>query len=174
MRACFLLWVFFGAAVPWAIATAGCEVDAEEARRVLAALRSQPRACGSVHRPAAAPLRWQPVLDLSARRHADALAALDRLSHVGAGGTSLRARLREVGYVMRVSAENLAGGPETLDEALAQWLASPAHCENLMAADLQEFGLACAAHPDSQRRYWVLQLAAPAGGQAPAPAGDRP
>ncbi len=67
---------------------------------------------------------------------------------------------------MQVSAENLAGGPETLDEVLAQWLASPAHCEHLMAADLQEFGLACAAHPDSQRRYWVLQLATPAGGPA--------
>lgn len=132
----------------------------------LNALRGQARACGSVRWPAAAPLRWQPLLAASARRHAVELAGQDRLSHVGAGGTSLRARLREAGYVMQVSAENLAGGPETLDEVLAQWLASPAHCEHLMAADLQEFGLACAAHPDSQRRYWVLQLATPAGGPA--------
>lgn len=143
-----------------------CTPPADVVQAALNALRSQSRGCGASTWPAVAPLRWQPLLDASARRHAGELAAQDRLSHAGAGGASLRARLREAGYVMQVSAENLAGGPETLDEVLAHWLASPAHCEHLMAADLQEFGLACAAHPHSQRRYWVLQLATPAGGSA--------
>jgi uncharacterized protein YkwD len=64
---------------------------------------------------------------------------------------------------MRVSGENLAGGPQTLDEALAQWLASPTHCENLMAAEFEDFGLACVASRGRLQRYWVLQMAAPAG-----------
>lgn len=141
----------------------GCPVDVEAAQRTLNALRAQAQTCGARQWPAVQPLRGHPALAESARRYAAELATLDRLDHVGTHGATLRTRLREVGYAMRVSGENLAGGPETLEEALAQWLASPAHCENLMAADFDEFGLACVAGPGRLQRYWVLQLAAPAG-----------
>lgn len=106
------------------------------------------------------------MLMASARRYAQELAARDRIDHLGAAGSSLRARLREGGYAMRTAGENLAGGPETLDEAMAQWLASPAHCENLMLAEFQEFGLACVSGPGRYKHYWVLHLAAPVAGQA--------
>ena len=82
-------------------------------------------------------------------------------ARLAATGSSLRTRLRAAGYAMKLSGENLAGGPETLDEALAQWLDSPAHCENLMLAEFQEFGLACVPGPGRFQRYWVLHLATP-------------
>lgn len=142
-----------------AVGSADCQPEPETATRALNAVRAQAQACG-VPVP---PLRWQALLDASAQRYAQELAALDRLDHVGASGATLRTRLREAGYLMRVSGENLAGGPERLDEALALWLASPAHCENLMGADFEEFGLACVSGPGKLQRYWVLQLATPAG-----------
>lgn len=128
----------------------------------LQALRAQPRRCGDRLWPAAPPLAAEAHLAAAARRYAEELARRDRIDHVGEAGASLRRRLHEAGYVLRQAAENLAGGPESLDEALAQWLASPTHCENLMAAEFQEFGLACATGPGHLQRYWVLQLAEPA------------
>jgi len=140
----------------------GCEgVDAEASVRAVNALRGQARQCGERTLPAAASLRWQATLAGSAQRYAQELARRDRLDHVGEAGASLRMRMREAGYLMRAAGENLAGGPETLDEALAQWLASPTHCENLMGAEFEEFGLACATGPGQLQRYWVLQLGAP-------------
>jgi len=142
-----------------AVGAADCQPDPQAATRALNAVRALAQSCG----PAVPPLRWHALLNASAQRYAQELAARDKLDHVSASGATLRTRLREAGYVMRVSGENLAGGPETLDEALAQWLASPAHCENLMGADFEEFALACVSGPGKLQRYWVLQLAAPAG-----------
>ncbi|RZL35943.1 MAG: CAP domain-containing protein [Rubrivivax sp.] len=141
-----------------AVLAADCQPDAETATRALNAVRAQAQSCGA----AAPALRWHALLGASAHRHALELADRDRLDHVSASGATLRTRLREAGYAMRVSGENLAGGPVTLDEALAQWLASAGHCQNLMLADFQEFGLACVTGPGKLQRYWVLQLAAPA------------
>lgn len=145
-----------------AVAQEGCQPKAAAVLAAINAFRSQPQACGEHVWPAVAALRASPVLGQSARRYAVELAGRDRVDHVGAAGSSLRTRLREAGYLMRSAGENLAGGPETLDEAMAQWLASPAHCENLMAAEFQEFGLACVVGPGKFQRYWVLHMAAPA------------
>lgn len=157
MRAGLLPLLLFSSLVA---ADPGCEPGVDAAVAALNAVRAQARQCGERSWPAVAPLRPHALLADSARRYAVELAARDRLDH--AAGASLRTRLREAGYAMRVSGENLAGGPETLDEALAQWLASPAHCENLMLSDFQDFGLACESGPGKLQRYWVLHLAAPA------------
>jgi uncharacterized protein YkwD len=165
-----LLSLLMGLACMGAAAADGaCMRDEALAVRALNALRAQAQTCGGRLWPAASALRWQATLGNSARRYAQELAAQDRLDHIGADGATLRTRLREAGYVMRMSGENLAGGPETLDEVLALWLASPAHCENLMAADFQEFGLACVSGPGRLQRYWVLQLASPVAPRPGAP-----
>lgn len=137
-----------------------CQPDTASTLAALNALRAQPRQCGALLRPAVPALRAEALLGDSARRYAVELARRDRIDHVGEASASLRSRLRDAGYAMRVAGENLAGGPDTLDEALAQWLASPAHCDNLMAAEFQEFGLACVSGPGRYQRYWVLHLAA--------------
>jgi uncharacterized protein YkwD len=160
MRALSFLLLGLAALAP-AAAQEGCQPKEAAVLAALNAFRAQPQACGERVWPAVAPLRANPLLAESARRYALELARRDRLEHVGAGGTSLRTRLREAGYLIRSAGENLAGGPETLDEAMAQWLASPPHCENLMAPDFQEFGLVCVAGPGKLQRYWVLHMAAP-------------
>lgn len=155
-----LTWAGMAVAEP----VGDCRPDAEAAARLLNATRSHAQVCGGRRWPAAQALRWQGLLEQSSRRYALELAARDRLDHIGASGATLRTRLHETGYVMRVAGENLAGGPESFEEALAQWLASPAHCENLMAADFEDFGLACVTGPGRLQRYWVLQMGAPVEG----------
>ncbi|HEV6963924.1 CAP domain-containing protein [Roseateles sp.] len=160
MRSSLLLCLALAASASVGAAE-GCAVEPEAAVRAVNALRAEGRRCGPRWWPAAPALRWQAQLAESTRRYAEELAQHDRLDHVGEGGANLRTRLLEAGYAMRVAGENLSGGPQALDEALADWLASPPHCENLMAPDFEEFGLACVGGPGRLQRYWVLQLAAP-------------
>ena len=162
MRLLLLMGLALAGSAP-AAPTGDCQPALHASMQALNALRAQPRQCGGALLPAAPALRWQAMLGDSAQRYALELARRDRLDHIGEAGATLRTRLHEAGYVMRVAGENLAGGPETLDEALAQWLASPTHCENLMGPEFQEFGLACVAGSGRLQRYWVLHLAAPAG-----------
>ncbi|HEX2009322.1 MAG TPA: CAP domain-containing protein [Roseateles sp.] len=135
-----------------------CKVTPEAAQRMLSALRAQAHACGLADMPAAGALQWDERLAQSARSYAEELARRGSLSHDGQQARSLRERLRLAGYRMRLAGENLAAGPNTLDEALGQWLASPAHCDNLMAADFEQMGLACAAGAAPYGHYWVLHL----------------
>ncbi len=160
MRACLPLLLVACAAS----AETDCQPDGDAARVALNAVRARAQQCGQALWAAVPPLRADAMLAASTRRYALELAARDSVDHSGAAGTagaSLRVRLRESGYAMRLAGENLAGGPETVEEAFAQWLASQAHCENLMAAEFQDFGLACVNGPGRYQRYWVLHLAAP-------------
>jgi len=125
----------------------------------LNALRAEPRHCGAAARAAALALRWDLRLAAAAEAYAGELAQRDAISHVGSQRRSLRERLSATGYLMSSAGENLAAGPESLDDALQHWLSSPAHCDNLMAPDLPDLGLACAAAPGHYQRFWVLLLA---------------
>ncbi len=137
----------------------------DEAARLeaLNRLRAQAQHCGGQARAAASPLRWQARLQDSALAQAEALAPGDSLSHQGLRGASLRERLHQAGYLMRLSGENLAAGPATVDEALALWLASASHCENLMEPRFRDAALVCLATPGPLQRVWVLHLGRAAG-----------
>jgi uncharacterized protein YkwD len=142
-------------------AAAACQPDAEMALAALNRLRQEARRCGSQDFAAAGPLRWSPLLLDSAQHYAKDLAQRDRIDHVGEAARSLRLRLADAGYAMKSAGENLAGGPETLDEVITTWLASPGHCENLMWPSFSEAGLSCVTGPGQLQRYWVLHLAEP-------------
>lgn len=124
----------------------------------LNALRRQGQLCGSVARPAAPPLRWEPKLARSAQDFATELAQRDVLSHVGVDGSGIRQRFKRSGYLIARAGENLAAGQDDLDEALQSWLASAGHCDNLMQPDFRDVGLACAVGPGAYRQYWVMHL----------------
>ncbi|MDT9000901.1 CAP domain-containing protein [Paucibacter sp. APW11] len=162
---CLLVPAAFGetepaASVPQPVAP-GCPALAPEAvLATLNAVRAMPRQCGPRAFAAAAALRWSAQLAESAGRHVQQLAARNTLSHRGQQAESLRQRLRESGYRLRLGGENLAAGPADADEALAQWLLSPEHCANLMAPAYEEAALACAANNGEYGRFWVLHLGA--------------
>ena len=58
------------------------------------------------------------------------------------------------------AAENLTAGSRTIDQAVARWMASPAHNENLLLPGARRIGLARADSPgEGFERYWALVLA---------------
>jgi uncharacterized protein YkwD len=111
---------------------------------------------------AAQPLAWEPRLAGSAHEQALDLAQHDRVSHIDARQRGFGTRLREAGYAARGAGENLAAGQNNLEDALASWLASPAHCANLMRPEFRDVGLACVQRRGSRyERFWVAHLGAP-------------
>ncbi|MDB5538458.1 MAG: hypothetical protein JWQ89_185 [Devosia sp.] len=108
------------------------------------------------------PLRYNMHLESAARSQANLMAAKDTLSHNL--GVSLRQRVTNAGYEGAVG-ENVAGGQNSLDEAIRGWLASPAHRDTLLSTKFQEFGLAVATVPGNRksvyRTYWAFIAGGP-------------
>lgn len=108
------------------------------------------------------PLRYNVKLEAAARSQANLMAAKDQLSHDL--GVTLRQRVTNAGYDGAVG-ENVAGGQSTLDQAIAGWLASPAHRDTLLSTRFEEFGLAVATVPAGRnskyRVYWAFIAGGP-------------
>lgn len=94
-------------------------------------------------------------LTLAAQGHACGLARRERLSHRGGLGSSLRLRLRRVGYPMALAGENLALGQDSPAQAITGWLGSPGHRANLLMAGAEDFGLGVAIARGG-RLVWVM------------------
>lgn len=97
--------------------------------------------------------------------HAADMAAHNYFEHQDLAGHTPADRVRAVGYQEKLVGENIAYGPQTVEEAVRGWLDSPGHCENLMDARFAEMGVASA--PGRRGRhglYWVQVLAAPRAG----------
>jgi uncharacterized protein YkwD len=90
------------------------------------------------------------------------MAAHHYFEHADLAGQTPADRVRATGYREKLVGENIAYGPQTVDEAVQGWLHSPDHCENLMDPRFAEMGLAFAAGRGSQHGlYWVQVLAEP-------------
>jgi uncharacterized protein YkwD len=132
-----------------------------EVLRLVNAARAQPQRCGSSSMPAARPLQLAPLLSDAARAHAEDMLRYDYFEHTGHDGSSPAERVAATGYHYRIVGENLASGPETPQEAVRGWIASPPHCQNLMDPRFEELGVAFAATRSGEPRiYWVQVFAA--------------
>lgn len=146
-----------------ASAQCGSAPSPEEALRRLNAERMRGVAChGSNGVAVAAPLRWSTGLAAVAAAQADDMAALQHMGHRDRQNRALAARLAAMGYRFSTAVENVAVGYPSLDAVVDAWLASDAHCANLMNATVLELGLACSdGGRDEADRYWTLVLGAP-------------
>lgn len=122
---------------------------------ILAAINSARAANGKP------PLRYNVKLEAAARSQANLMAAKDTLSHDL--GVTLRQRVTTAGYEGAVG-ENVAGGQSTLDQAIAGWLASPAHRDTLLSTKFQEFGLSVATVPVNRKSRYRVYWSFIAGG----------
>ncbi|CAA6827193.1 MAG: Transporter [uncultured Sulfurovum sp.] len=118
---------------------------------------------------AAPALIWNNELYASAYEHSYDLAQSNTFSHYGSGTTFditgsnngkssyFNDRIKANGYTGYKSiGENIAGGQESIQEAVNAWLASPTHCTNLMNANFQEIGVAVATNASSEYGiYWT-------------------
>jgi len=146
----------FGAPTP----AAADNVAADVLQRVNDA-RARPRHCGSMAMSAAPQLRLNDLLSRAAMAHAQDMLRYGYFEHAGHDGSSPAQRVAEAGYSYRLIGENIASGPETPQEVVQGWLASPAHCQNLMDARFADMGVAYAASRSGEPRiYWVQEFAA--------------
>lgn len=138
-------------------------LDAATVVQQLNAARSVARSCGGENYAAAAPLRWNDLLEAVAGAHSEWMQANDTLSHTGSGGSSIGTRVSATGYAWRTVGENLAAGYDDVAAVIAGWLASPPHCKNLMNPAFAETGLALERGTSANRyaTWWTLVLAQP-------------
>ncbi len=141
------------------------ENTSQPSRRELAQLRSDLlRAVNAERRRAGlAPLKADAQLDRIALSHAEYMAVESRLSHEGAGGSSVADRARSVGYPYRRITENVAQGYDTVEAVVAGWMKSPGHRRNILDADVRDLGTGFARGRNVQSegtvipgRYWVM------------------
>lgn len=99
-------------------------------------------------------------LDEVAQAYAERMLSEGFLSHVTADGEKVTERVRTGRCPHRPVGENLAMGPNGVDEVVEQWLESPSHREVLMDARFDELGLGLAMGrgPDGYRVIWVQVL----------------
>lgn len=125
--------------------------------------RAAGASCGSRGSfPSAPPLAWHDRLNAAAYVHSFDMAEHDYFSHTGRDGSSVAERASAAGYAWRAIGENLAGGPRSVAEVVAGWMASDGHCANIMNATFVHIGLACVARSGTTyNRYWTMTLGTP-------------
>ena len=127
--------------------------------------RARGRRCGTRSFPAAAPLTLSRALSVAALAHSEDMAKHHEFEHRGHDGSSPSTRVARAGYgEVAVVGENIAAGAMTPAEVTQGWLASPAHCENIMDPRFTELGLGYAVNLASEELvYWTQDFALPVG-----------
>jgi uncharacterized protein YkwD len=133
--------------------------------------RAQPRWCGRKSFNATAPLKLSARLTDAALTHSLDMATRDYFDHQGRDGSTPASRVTRTGYAWRVVGENIAAGVATPEEAVAGWLQSPAHCENLMDLRFVDMGVAYAVNSkNTSVILWTQVFAAARSGPETHPA----
>ena len=102
------------------------------------------------------------ALGNAALAHSLDMATHDYFEHAGADGSTPAARVTRAGYAWRVVGENLAAGVATAEEAVAGWLQSPPHCQNLMDPRFTDMGVGYMVNPrDRSVIFWTQVFAQP-------------
>lgn len=154
-------WMIFAVPFNPPAAAATGSVDTELLQRINQA-RAESRRCGGKLFPAAPPLQPNVLLRSAAEAHARDMLDHNYFAHEGYDGSNPAQRATAQGYRYRVIGENIASGPTTVAEAVAGWIASPEHCENLMDARFADSGVAFAASTRGPPRiYWVQEFGTP-------------
>jgi uncharacterized protein YkwD len=118
--------------------------------------RSQPRQCGTQAFTATTPLSWNEDLASAANSHTRNMANGNFFDHLDHDGRTPGDRAELAGYIAKNIGENIAAGLDTPRKVVDGWLASPAHCANLMNPQFRELGAAYAMDPKSDAGiYWT-------------------
>jgi uncharacterized protein YkwD len=125
--------------------------------------RATPRTCGNQRFNAAPPLRWNEMLAESSLRHSEDMARYDFFDHINPrDGTHSWDRVERAGYRYSTTGENIAGGQQSPEEAVAGWIKSAGHCANLMNPEYVDMGAAVAVNRSSSLGlYWTQEFGAP-------------
>jgi uncharacterized protein YkwD len=135
---------------------------ASRALQLVNEVRARGTRCGGRTFGPVAPITLSGTLAGVASGHASDMAVHDYFEHEDLAGNSPADRVRAVGYREKLVGENIAYGPESVEEVVQGWLDSPGHCENIMDPRFAEMGIAYAAGHSARRGlFWVQVLAEP-------------
>jgi uncharacterized protein YkwD len=125
--------------------------------------RATPRSCGAQAFGAAPPISWNETLARAALGHSQDMAAKRYFNHKEPGGSDPAERATRAGYRWSRISENIASGQHTVAQTVADWLASPGHCANIMNPAFTEMGAAHAVNPANENRtpYWTQMFGRP-------------
>lgn len=98
-------------------------------------------------------------LQAAAIAHADRMASVGKMAHVGIGDGDLASRLLGVGYRFRGAGENVAWGQRDVAAVMSSWMNSPGHRANILG-NFAEAGLAVARGADGSA-YWCAVFGSP-------------
>jgi uncharacterized protein YkwD len=153
-------WMIFAA--PVVLPARG---DAASVSRVILdrinAARAAGRRCGGKYFAPAAPLALDPTLTQAALEHSRDMAEHDDFDHRGHDGSTPSVRVTRAGFgAHRIVGENIAAGAMTPAEVTDGWLASPAHCENIMDSRFTLIGIAFAENlRTASEVFWTQDFA---------------
>jgi uncharacterized protein YkwD len=155
------LWMVLGASV--ALAAPG---DASSVNQRILSLVNEARAagrrCGRKYFAPVGPLALDPALTRAALDHSRDMAAHDLFDHRGRDGSTPGTRVDRAGFGdHRIVGENIAAGAMTPGDVTQGWLASPAHCENIMDGRFTLIGIAYAENLHTHSIvFWTQDFAA--------------
>lgn len=155
------VWIVMAAPVPMPAAADAAAVSLSILKRVNSA-RAAGRRCGARYYAPAPPLQLNAQLAAAALEHSRDMARHGEFDHRGHDGSTPSLRVRRAGFgAFRLVGENIAAGAMTAREVTDGWLASPAHCENIMDARFTAVGVGYAANLDTAAGlYWTQDFAA--------------
>jgi uncharacterized protein YkwD len=124
--------------------------------------RATGRRCGSKYFGPVGPLTLNESLTRAAQAHSEQMARFEFFDHRGQDGSDPAQRVERAGYRDHLMVgENIAAGAASAREVTEGWLASPAHCENIMEGRFREMGVAFSENPRSTSLiYWTQDFGA--------------
>jgi len=124
--------------------------------------RASGAGCGTGPLPPAAALVWNTTLLEAAKGHATDMASNNYFSHTGRDGRTPAQRVLAAGYSYSRMGENIAAGQVSVQSVVADWIASPSHCQNMLTSDFRDVAVACIRNDAATYRlYWVMELGRP-------------
>jgi uncharacterized protein YkwD len=136
--------------------------EAAEMLTLVNEARARGGVCGTVSYPVSSSLRYDAVLERTARKHSEDMNAANELGHVSPvgsiynpAGSLLRDRINREGYSWSVIGENVAWNYLDVSALVAAWLDSPHHCENILNPEFTEAGFGKAG------TYWTQNFGTP-------------
>jgi uncharacterized protein YkwD len=140
------------------------EVAECEMLQLINDVRAQGATCGNAFKPPTTPLSMDGFLRDAARVHAEWMRTTGNFGHASPGGPlgdTIGQRVTNAGYDYRRVGENVLRGQNQPANALARWLASTTHCNNLMDSRYIDVGYGRSMGTTGQT-HWTAVFARPA------------
>ena len=103
------------------------------------------------------------TLAKAAAAHACDMARRGLMAHHGSSSSGPAQRVKSLGYAPRLTAENIAAGPFSLNRVLNEWNTSSGHLENIYIPQVSEVGIGRAIGSDGKTVFWAAVYSTPKG-----------